>query len=144
MRNEEEEGLKRFVRLGAIQVVGAGLNKILKIQTWDGRTFQTLYENGVKTPALVEVGRSWELLVFFTGYNPDGWWNMTVTMVALNLPTSAYRKQAVGTRYLGTTVPEDRFDFNMGVMPSTSILIDRVTLWSSDFYTTDRPPENLW
>lgn len=143
-RDEEANGEKQEVSIGGIQAIGQGLNRITKIETWDGLTYQTLYENGVKTVAPVIVGRSWELRVFFTGYNPDGWWNMTVSMVALNLPDAGLRKQAAGKRYAGVSVPEDRQDFNMGAMPSINILIDRVTLWTSDFWTTEKPPENQW
>ena len=133
----------RSVGLGDVSVA-AGLTHFKRIEVWDGHSFQTLWEDGVKYDIEVEVGRSWELLCYFTGYNPNGYWNMSVSVVALDLAISGLREQCIPKRYYGTTVPEERLDFNMGTMPDNDIIIDRITLFSTDYWTTDCPPESMW
>lgn len=119
-----------------------GANRFTKILTWDGISQEVLWD-GTKHAVEITVGRSWELLCYYTGYNAEGFWNMTVSVIATGVP-SAFRKQALGDRYEAKTVSEDRKDFNMGVMPSGPVTISRVKLWSSNYYTWGKPPEDEW
>ena len=134
--------VKKEVKLEEISAAG-DYGEFTKVIAWDGLTQQTIWEGGVPTPVEIEVGRSWELLCFYKGYNAGGGWNITVSMTATGVP-SAYRKQALGDRYeLWIHAVEDRKDFNMGKMPDGPVTI-RLKLWTSNLYTIQKPPESEW
>ena len=128
------------VRLGDIGNPSPTSGNFTKIQTWDGVAIKTLWQNGVSTPVEVVVSRSWELHCYYVGYCPDGWFNMTVSYNGTNLPVP---KQSLGERYILATVPENVKSFNMGIMPNAAITLN-VKLWTSEYYTTDKPPSDQW
>jgi len=147
-RAEVEEGKQigvrsKLVRIGEVSVA-AGANHFTKLVIKDNQGYRTLWEGGEEYDLEVEEGVSWELRCCYTGYNAGAMWNMSVTMVAMDLPRSDLRKQCFGDRYEGTSVPEKCKDFPMGVMPNEDIMIDRVKLWSTDYYTTQKPPSDQW
>jgi len=119
--------------------------KITKLEVKDSTGFHTIYDGatGQKTDHNIPAGTSWELRVTTYATSSVAQWATAVTVLATGIP-DAYKKQGKNARNLSSGGITRAFDFNMGVMPATEVMIDRVTFWTSDYYTTTLPPVEEW
>lgn len=141
MRRQEEEAITAPVRLTGISG-STSYGNFTKIEAWDGKRRETLWENYKTAPVQMTVGRNWELLCTYSAYNDAGFFNVTVSVRATGVP-SAYQKQALGDRVEFPGSVSKTKGFNMGAMPNSPVTV-RVRLWMTDYWTTDKPPEAEW
>lgn len=133
------------VKLGSIGRTYTGENKFTKIEVvWDSIK-QVIYDGTSKFTGEIPIGKTWEIHFYEIVSMPSQFlgWTHATTLVATNVPTQ-YQKQAkVDQKATSNATYDVTHAFNMGVIPSAGTSI-RARLWTTEYATTQAPPQDQW
>ena len=108
-----------------------------------GYTPLPLWERGVYNEGIEIPTGTWELHVFFEWTAAEGMYTIAISVSVAGVP-STWALQLKKSNYISAGSFNDRFDFEMGLMPSGLVTVNHVKGHSTNFSTNQMPPQADW
>lgn len=115
--------------------------EIIRVDIAHHRGIDTIWEDGqIVIPKLeVTSGKGWEVHVYYKFYSATGNYSAWVTIV------SSVGSQKLGHGYgTGGREYKDNLNFNMGVMPESNVVVNRIKIFTSNAVGWRGPDKSLW